>query len=170
MPDSWPMALCRRILMACWQRRGQINHLQVQLKNVVLYFSLYEKTGSWLTLPSINKCAEHNTITDQSVLLTAFTQDFLFFTSLGKIKKNWYHSLLQHCLADLSTCKQRNAYYHFVLKNVDVRKRLCACTDNSSAVTVKRSMEEWAKLLRKYYSLRWNKNNSYLCIGHYRDV
>jgi hypothetical protein len=25
---------------------------------------------------------------DQSVLLTAFTQDFLFFTSLGKIKKN----------------------------------------------------------------------------------
>jgi hypothetical protein len=30
---------------------------------------------------------------DQSVLLTAFTQDFLFFTSLGKIKKKWYRSL-----------------------------------------------------------------------------
>ena len=54
-PLSWPMAmaLCHWVLMACWQRRGQINHLQVQS---VLYFSLYEKTGSWLTLchPSTN--------------------------------------------------------------------------------------------------------------------
>jgi hypothetical protein len=30
---------------------------------------------------------------DQFVLLTAFTQDFLFFTSLGKITKTWYRSL-----------------------------------------------------------------------------
>jgi hypothetical protein len=35
----------------------------------------------------------------------------------------------------------REKYYHFVLKNVAVRKRLCACTDNSSAVTVKRSID-----------------------------
>jgi hypothetical protein len=40
-------------LKACWKRREQINHLQIQS---VLYFSLYEKTGSWLTLchPSTN--------------------------------------------------------------------------------------------------------------------
>ena len=48
-------------LMASLQRRGQINHLQIQS---VLYFSLREKTGSSLTLPSINKCAEHNKITE----------------------------------------------------------------------------------------------------------
>ena len=28
---------------------------------------------------------------------------------------------------------------------------------------------KWAKLFRKSYFLQWNKNNSYLCIGHYRD-
>ena len=95
------------------------------------------------TVPSINKCAEHNKITeyfmcqcgDQSVLLTAFTQDFLFLTSLGKIKKK----LIPFSLAALF-CKQRNAYYPYVLKNVAVRERLCACTDNNSAVTVKRSI------------------------------
>ena len=80
-------------LMASWQRRGQINHLQIQS---VMYFSLREKTGSSLTLPSIMASTNAPNIIkllniscgDQSVLLTAFTQDFLFFTSLGKIKKN----------------------------------------------------------------------------------
>jgi hypothetical protein len=40
-------------LMARWQRRGQINHLQIQS---VMYFSLCEKTWSSLTLchPSTN--------------------------------------------------------------------------------------------------------------------
>jgi len=47
-----------------------------------------------------------------------------------------------NCFADLSTCKPRNAYYHVVLKNVAVRKRLCACTDSSSAVIAKRSTHE----------------------------
>ena len=28
---------------------------------------------------------------------------------------------------------------------------------------------KWARLFRKSYLLQWNKNNSYLCIGHYRD-
>ena len=77
-------------LMASLQRRGQINHLQIQS---VLYFSLREKTGSSLTLchPSTNAPNIIKLLNiswgDQSVLLTAFTQDFLFFTSLGKIKK-----------------------------------------------------------------------------------
>ena len=77
-------------LMASWQRRGQINHLQIQS---VMYFSLCEKTGSSLTLchPSTNAPNIIKLLNiswgDQSVLLTAFTQDFLFFTSLGKIKK-----------------------------------------------------------------------------------
>ena len=29
---------------------------------------------------------------------------------------------------------------------------------------------KWANLFRKSYFLQWNKNNSYLCIGHYRDL
>ena len=79
-------------LMASWQRRGQINHLQIQS---VMYFSLCEKTGSSLTLyhPSTNAPNIIKLLNilcgDQSFLLTAFTQDFLdlFFTSLGNIKK-----------------------------------------------------------------------------------
>ena len=113
---SWPIALCfhsnfflqdlcheyfRKTwsfsrLMACWQRRGKINHLQIQS---VLYFSLYEKTGSSLTLchpstnaPNIIKLLNIS-CGDKSVLLTAFTKDVLFFTPLGKIKTNWYRSL-----------------------------------------------------------------------------
>ena len=38
---------------------------------------------------------------------------------------------------DLSTCIQRDAYYHLVLEKNAVRMRLCACTDDRSAVTVK---------------------------------
>ena len=131
MPDSWPMALCHWLLMACWQRRGQFNHLQVQS---VLYFSLYEKTGSWLTLchPSTNA---RNIIKLLNISCAyVVTKTFSSSHPWGRKKK-----LIPFSLAALF-CKQRNAYYHFVLKNVAVRKRLCACTDNSSAVTVKRSI------------------------------
>ena len=131
--------------MACWQRRGQINHLQIQS---VLYFSLYEKTGSSLTLchpstnaPNIIKLLNIS-CGDQSVLLTAFTQDVLFFTPMGKIKKK----LIPFSLAALF-CRFEHLYttqciLPFVLKDVAVRKHLCACTDNSYAVTVKRSIKE----------------------------
>jgi hypothetical protein len=78
-------------LMACWQRRGQINHLQIQS---VLYFSLYEKTGSSLTLchPS-NKCAEHNKITEYFMWWPVCPVDSIYLRrsllhTLGEDKKN----------------------------------------------------------------------------------
>jgi hypothetical protein len=79
-------------LMACWQRRGQINHLQIQS---VLYFSLYEKTGSSLTLchPSTNAPNMIKLLNiscgDQSVLLTAFTQVLLNWETKTKWNEKW---------------------------------------------------------------------------------
>ena len=71
-------------------KEGQINHLQIQS---VLYFSLYEKTGSSLTLchPSTNAPNIIKLLTiscgDQSVLLTAFTPRLSLLHILGEDKK-----------------------------------------------------------------------------------
>jgi hypothetical protein len=120
--------------MACWQRRGKINHLQIQS---VLYFSLYEKTGSSLTLchPSTNAPNIIQLLNiscgDQSVLLTAFTQDVLFFTPLGKIKKK----LIPFSLAALFCRFEEQSISEQELKNQQNSLRagiLCKCSGTSN--------------------------------------
>ena len=83
------------------------------------------------TVPSINKCAEHNKITEYFMWWPVCPVDSIYprlslLHILGEDKKKLDTVLFSStvCFADLSTCKQRNAYYHFVLKNVAVRKRL----------------------------------------------
>jgi hypothetical protein len=65
------------------------------------------------------------------------------------------------------TTPTKTSNWELIWNNLYLSYELLQLCDRDIALV---NVLRWAKLFRKSYFLQWNRNNSYLCIGIYRDL